>query len=165
VLAKTYRTASFLLMPSMMEAGATVLVEAVLSGCAPIALDYAGSGEVMRRLGLEDLLVRPVVHRIEGRRHDGAPTSWGIETVQPDLDQAREVIGARIADPGGTIALLAEAARRARTELGFEPNLHRLRTGLRRLGVELPPITPHRERGRPTAPDERADPRRTHRTE
>jgi glycosyltransferase involved in cell wall biosynthesis len=139
VLAEKYRAASFLLMPSMMEAGATVLAEAVLSGCAPIALDYAGSGEVMRRLGLEDLLMRPVVHRIQGRRHDGTAAPWSIETVQPDPDQARDVISAAIADPDGTTALLSDAAQRARTELGFEPNLHRLCTGLSRLGIELLP--------------------------
>lgn len=142
VLAEKYRTASFLLVPSMMEAGATVLVEAVLSGCAPVALDYAGSGEVMRRLGLEELLVRPVVRRIEGRRFNGTTAHWCVETVQPDLDQASAVISGRIADPDGTTALLADAAQRARSELGFEPNLHRLCAGLSRLGINLLP-EPH----------------------
>lgn len=125
-LAERYRRAAFLLVPSMMEAGCTVIVEAVLSGCVPVVLDAAGSGEVMRRLGLDALLVR------------GVPRRFGdVETVEPDRAQALAVLARCRRDPAGTADLLASAAGLARSHYTLEPTLAALDAGLRRLGVTL----------------------------
>lgn len=56
-LSQKYRQASYLLVPSMMEAGCTVVVEAVISGCLPLALDMAGLAEVMELMGLDDFVI------------------------------------------------------------------------------------------------------------
>jgi glycosyltransferase involved in cell wall biosynthesis len=56
-LAEKYADASYLLIPSMMEAGCTVVVESVMAGCLPVALDSAGLAEIMEGVGLEDFIV------------------------------------------------------------------------------------------------------------
>jgi glycosyltransferase involved in cell wall biosynthesis len=79
---ETFSTASLLLVPSMMEAGCQSVVEAVLAGCLPVALDYAGLAEVMMRLGLSDFLLPPRT----------VPFGPAGETVEPDMDQALELV-------------------------------------------------------------------------
>jgi glycosyltransferase involved in cell wall biosynthesis len=79
---ETFSTASLLLVPSMMEAGCQSVVESVLAGCLPLALDYAGLAEVMMRMGLGDFLLTP-------RR---APFGPSGETVVPDMDEALELV-------------------------------------------------------------------------
>lgn len=56
-LAEKYSKSSYLLIPSMMEAGCTVVVEAAMAGCLPLALDSAGLAEIMESIGLEDFLI------------------------------------------------------------------------------------------------------------
>lgn len=135
-LAERYRRSSFLLVPSMMEAGCTAIVEAVLSGCAPIVLDYAGSGEVMRRLGLQDLLVRGVPRRFEYSNPDGSPAGY-IETVEPDLESALGVLARCLRDPAGTSRALTAAAVIARAEFTIEATVRALAAGLGRMGIEF----------------------------
>jgi glycosyltransferase involved in cell wall biosynthesis len=137
-LAQRYRRSAFLLVPSMMEAECKVIVEAVLSGCAPIVLDYAGSGEVMRRLGLSELLVRGVSRRFDYQSPDESPTGY-VETVEPDLDAALGVLTRCLRDPAGTSRALAAAAEIARAEFTIEATVRALRAGLRRLGIEFAP--------------------------
>jgi glycosyltransferase involved in cell wall biosynthesis len=129
-VADRLRRAAFLLVPSMMEAGCTVIVEAVLSGCVPIVLDAAGSSEVMRRLGLDQLLVRGVP-----RRFGGASTP--VDTVEPDRGRALALLERCLRDPAGTAELMSAAAAAARTHYTLEPTLAALDTGLCRLGVNL----------------------------
>ncbi|NBU69979.1 MAG: glycosyltransferase [Bacteroidetes bacterium] len=63
-LAEKYSKASYLLIPSMMEAGCTVVVEAAMAGCLPVALDSAGLAEIMESIGLEDFLVPGKLQRL-----------------------------------------------------------------------------------------------------
>lgn len=81
-LAAEMREATLLLVPSMMEAGCTVIVEAVMSGCLPVAVDFAGAGEMLRSLGLADFLVTPTVQDFGN----------GVRTVVPDTGHARQVV-------------------------------------------------------------------------
>jgi glycosyltransferase involved in cell wall biosynthesis len=134
-LAERYRRSAFLLVPSMMEAGCTAIVEAVLSGCAPIVLDYAGSGEVMRRLGLQELSVRGVPRRFEYRNPD--ESAGYIETVEPDLEAALGILTRCLHDPAGTSRMLTVAAAIARTEFTIEATVRTLAAGLRRAGIEF----------------------------
>lgn len=99
-LAAQMRAATLLLVPSMMEAGCTVMVEAVMSGCPPVAVDYAGAGEVLRSLGLGDYLVTPTVRDFGN----------GVHTVVPDLTHARHIIEHAFAHPDQVNEQLAHAA-------------------------------------------------------
>jgi glycosyltransferase involved in cell wall biosynthesis len=108
-LATWLRQASILLVPSMMEAGCTVIVEAVLSGCLPVVLDHAGSGEVMRALGLDDFLIRPRIRNFGEK----------VLTVEPDLTQAVEVVTAAYAEPERVQGLLSEATKVAAKRYGL----------------------------------------------
>jgi len=137
-LAERYRGSAFLLVPSMMEAGCTAIVEAVLSGCAPIVLDCAGSGEVMRRLGLSDWLVLGVPRRFAYLGPDGSPAGH-IETVEPDLEAALGVLMRCLRDPAATSRALTAAAAIARAELTIEATARALTAGLRRVGIDFAP--------------------------
>lgn len=88
-LAQRYKSAAVLLVPSMMEAGCTSIVEAVLSGCAPVVADAAGAGEVMAALGLEDCVIPTVTDDLGS----------GIVTQVPSRRLAHQVLE-RIAGPG-----------------------------------------------------------------
>jgi glycosyltransferase involved in cell wall biosynthesis len=99
-LAAEMRGASLLLVPSMMEAGCTVIVEAVMSGCLPIVLDFAGNGELLRSLGLTDYLITPTVRDL------GA----GVRTIVPDLEHARYVVDYALRHPDRVNRQLTDAA-------------------------------------------------------
>jgi glycosyltransferase involved in cell wall biosynthesis len=73
-LRNTYENSNILLVPSMMEAGATTIVESILVGCLPVVLDYAGAPEVLSSLGLSDFLL-PSLVRDRG---------FGIKSIEPD---------------------------------------------------------------------------------
>lgn len=141
-LAAKYRHAAFLLVPSMMEAGCTVIVEAVLSGCAPIVLDYAGSGEVMRRLGLSHLLIRGIPRRYPYVLHDGTATGAQIDAIEPDLEAAGTILAECVRRPADTAEALSGAAAVARAQFAIEPSVKALHAGLLRLGVDLGPPRP-----------------------
>lgn len=138
-LAERMREASILLVPSMMEAGCTVLVEAVLSGCLPLVLDHAGSGEVMRCLGLDEFLVTP-------RPHD---LGCGVRTVVPDGDQARAIVEAAYADPQRVQRLLGSAAEVARRRYALDATTRLLHARLRRHGLPDGPGGPGEAESQP----------------
>jgi hypothetical protein len=132
----------------------------VLSGCAPIVLDYAGSGEVMRRLGLSDLLVHGVSrrfeHRIPGEPPAGYVETAGsgetvgyVETVEPDSEAALGVLARCLREPAGTAQAPTAAAAIARAEFTIEATERALTAGLRRARIEFghrmmrPPRRPH----------------------
>jgi glycosyltransferase involved in cell wall biosynthesis len=129
-LAARLRTAPFLLVPSMMEAASLVLVEAVLSGCVPVVLDYAGAAEVMRRLGLADLLVPARPRRVRVSGGDAF-----VEFVEPDKAVALDVLRWCAEDPVRTGALLAGAARVARESFAVGPAVRDLNRALTRRGI------------------------------
>jgi glycosyltransferase involved in cell wall biosynthesis len=58
-LVKEYQRAKVLICSSMMEAGATVIVEALYCGVMPIVLNYAGSGEIIDMLELSEIGIEP----------------------------------------------------------------------------------------------------------
>ncbi len=121
-LAAQMRVASLLLVPSMMEAGCTVIVEAVLSGCLPLVLDHAGSGEVMRSLGLGAFLVTPSTRDLGG----------GARTVVPEISHAREVVEFAYAHPEQVRRLLDAAADIAGQRFGIDATTRLLCEHLRR---------------------------------
>lgn len=95
-----YEECSLLFVPSMMEAGATTIVEAVLVGCLPLVLDYAGAPEILCALGLGDFLLPGVV------RDRGA----GVRSVEPDPAVALNVVK-QIANCHAELPSLLQAAR------------------------------------------------------
>ncbi|MGW4364105.1 glycosyltransferase [Nocardia takedensis] len=135
-LALLYRQSSFLLVPSMMEAGSMTLVEAVLSGCVPVVLDFAGSGEIMRELGLGALLVPARGRSVPALDHSGQVCAR-IEFVQPDTEAALEVVRRCLHDPEGTNAAMVAAADIARAKFTTEPTARLLDQVLRRRSRRL----------------------------
>lgn len=128
-LAAEMREATLLLVPSMMEAGCTVIVEAVLSGCLPIAIDFAGTGEMLRSLGLSDFLVAPTVQDLGN----------GVRTVAPDIAQARRVVVEAYQDPELVNDRLARAAEIAVERFSLAATTEAL---TRRLPAVVPQPTP-----------------------
>lgn len=126
-VAAALRDSSILLVPSMMEAGCTVIVEAVLSGCLPLVLDHAGSGEVMRALGLGAYLLPPKT------RDFGA----GVTSVVPDLEAAREVLAEAYASPDTVSARIDAASSIARQKFEIRQTTRDLMGRLRRMGLLL----------------------------
>jgi len=81
-LVTLYRKCKYLIVPSMMEAGSTTTVEAVASGCLPIALDVGGLSEIMEQIGLRRYLLPGCLIEI-------AP---GVKTIVPDAQAFLDLI-------------------------------------------------------------------------
>ena len=78
-VARKFATSKMLLVPSMMEAGSTTTVEAVLSGCLPIGAESAALPELFASLGLSEYLL-PV-----------APVQRGsVGSLEPKMSEAVE---------------------------------------------------------------------------
>lgn len=101
-LAQRYRDSAFLLVPSMMEAGSTTVVEAVLCGCLPVALDATGLAEVMHSLGLEAYCVPGQIEEMGADVMTVVPNDEAVlatlrraadhpEIVRADLARARQI--------------------------------------------------------------------------
>lgn len=76
-VAAEFARSKILLVPSMMEAGSTTTVEAVLSGCLPVGASAAALPELFGDLGLaEFLLPTRIVERGD------------VSAIEPDLDLA-----------------------------------------------------------------------------
>lgn len=123
-LARVYSEADILLCPSMMESSCQSLLEALLSGCIPVVLDFGGAAEVMRRLGLSHLLVSP-------EEVDEGP----FRTVVPRMDHALEVLRAVRDDWAGVVATVRTAAAAASQELSVEATTAALVAEVRRRGL------------------------------
>lgn len=115
-LAKCYRTSSLLLVPSMMEAGCTVIVEAVLSGCLPVALDFAGSAELMDRLGLSELLLPAELTEL----------GEGVQSIIPRWECSQAIITRSLADSERANMLLSRAYELAQHHFTIEVTTDKL---------------------------------------
>lgn len=135
-LAGLYRESSFLLVPSMMEAGSTTIVEAVLSGCVPVVVDFAGSGEVMRRLGLGDLIVPAESRRAPVSGPDGQVCGH-VEFVQPNTEAALAVMRRCLRDAESTNEVMEAAAAIARASFTIEPSVRLLDRALGRMSADM----------------------------
>jgi glycosyltransferase involved in cell wall biosynthesis len=123
-LPAVYADADVLLCPSMMESSCQSLVEAIMTGCVPLTLDFGGSAEIMRRLGLGELLIAPTAHR-EGR----------FDTVVPGMEHARDLLDWIRHDWTGVQELLRRAAELATREFSIERSTTDLLSQLRRRGL------------------------------
>jgi glycosyltransferase involved in cell wall biosynthesis len=124
-LREGYREACVLLVPSMMEAGCTVVVEAVLCGCLPLVLDHAGAAEVMDLLGLTDYLLPSKCRSF----------AEGVETVEPDAERALDLLTEVRAAPETAKRRMEEAQRLARSSLSLDVTGARLLQRLRERGL------------------------------
>ncbi|MEU0383194.1 glycosyltransferase family 4 protein [Streptomyces chartreusis] len=123
-LPRVYAQSDVLLCPSMMESSCQSLLEALLTGCVPVVLDFGGSAEVMRRLGLKDLLVSPV------EAQEGPFT-----TVVPRIEHAVEIITMVRQEWDRVTRLVARAAATAAEELSLERTTDELLGEVRRRGL------------------------------
>jgi glycosyltransferase involved in cell wall biosynthesis len=115
-LAKKYNNASYLLIPSMMEAGCTAVVESVMAGCLPLALDSAGLAEIMESIGLDDYL-------IAGREEKLAD---GLTVIVPDDKATLALINRIGANSEKAAADLAKAQKIAREKFSISATTDRL---------------------------------------
>lgn len=101
-LVKIYNTSSCLLIPSMMEAGCTAVIEAVMCGCLPIALDSAGLAEIMESVGLDRYLLPGKPKRLAPSIEMIVPIDESVvdllseleanqDLVRKDLERARQI--------------------------------------------------------------------------
>lgn len=125
-IAAQFREASYLLAPSPMEAGSKVIVEAVMSGCLPLVVDHAGSGEVMSGLDLDEFLLPGRTRRLRIGSGDAE-----LRLVEPDVGAAIDLLR-RCADaPAHVQSKLSTAAHRARTRFSLASTTDRVLRAIR----------------------------------
>jgi len=117
-----YRATDVIFSPSMMEAGSTTLVEGALCGALPMALDYAGNGEILDGLGVPELGITPEVTDFGS---DGA-----ICSVVPNWDHYRELLARVESEPDWALHLRETAMKNAKARYALGPNIQRLESVL-----------------------------------
>ncbi|MDX2972178.1 glycosyltransferase family 4 protein [Kribbella solani] len=100
--------AQVLLVPSMMEAGSTTTVDAVMAGCLPIGAAAAALPELFEALGLSQFLIE-TSERTRGR----------IRSIEPSLEHALEIVTTVAQEPAAVDAAMTNAQRVARKRFGL----------------------------------------------